>query len=110
MAARLGLPPPPPGSEAAHHLPATKLEKHDYKYSLHDNKYDPVSELGTDHLVLPGGTTTKHDPYNPDSITEDKYQTPDHMSHLSSDLHARYALPFPSTPFIFPFLPAVTKI
>ncbi|XP_023331889.1 forkhead box protein A1-A isoform X2 [Eurytemora carolleeae] len=93
-----GLPPlSGPGTMAADDIgmPPTKLEKHDYKYSLHD-KYgvDPGDIGGTDHLVLPAAPLGKHDHYGSDPISEDKYQTPD-MSHLSpvSDLHARYALP-----------------
>ena len=73
-------------------LPPTKVEKHDYKYSLHD-KYgvEGGPELGgADHLVLPAAPLGKHD--GGYDALDDKYQAPD-MSHLSPvpDLHSRYA-------------------
>ena len=54
-----------------------QVEKHEYKYSLHD-KYG-VDDLGggvggDGHLVLPAAPLGKHaDPYNPDSIAGISY-------------------------------------
>ena len=86
-------------------LTSAKIEKHEYKYNINDNKYGDPSDPGMEHLVLPAAPGLGKDPYHPGALgseadkygaaSGDKYQTPD-MSHLTGHgldhLHSRYSL------------------